>query len=484
MYITFFKHGKNRIEINNNVKDFNVCIYGAGSLGNLTLDFLNQFKKDVNILCFFDDNKNLHGQIIKGIKINPINNVLENPNYKTSILYVSIKDLNSEKIKEIDKIYTKYFERVIYLSDEFGNLKINSLHSETFNIDINKIIPTTDYSKKLLGYKDLFFNKNILVTGCAGSIGRELVMQIISYNPRNLYLIDKNEHQLFELENYIELLNLNKKININFHLINLENEKLLETLNIKNLDIVFHAAAYKHVDMAEKNSLSVINNNILSTYNVCKFSIENNVKNFVNVSTDKAVNPSSIMGLSKRVCELIISKYGINKNYYSVRFGNVINSSGSVLPLFKRQIINNQKITIRNLDDTRYFMSIPEAISLILLSLSLNKSRNIFIFDMGKPIKIFDLARRLCEIYNKNLVEKKNNTNDIEYVVTGLKKGEKLHEELFLSKQRLVKTEINKIFKINDDLKNFNLEEFMENFKKLMSKNSEKELKNLLFSII
>ena len=168
-------------------------------------------------------------------------------------------------------------------------------------------------------------------------------MQIISYNPRNLYLIDKNEHQLFELENYIELLNLNEKININFHLINLENEKLLETLNITNLDIVFHAAAYKHVDMAEKNSLSVINNNILSTYNVCKFSIENNVKNFVNVSTDKAVNPSSIMGL-KRVCELIISKFGVNKNYYSVRFGNVINSSGSVLPLFKRQIINNQKI--------------------------------------------------------------------------------------------------------------------------------------------
>ena len=270
--------------------------------------------------------------------------------------------------------------RRIYLSDELGNLKINSLHSETFNIDINKIIPTTDYSKKLLSYKDLFFNKNILVTGCAGSIGRELVMQIISYNPRNLYLIDKNEHQLFELENYIELLNLNEKININFHLINLENEILLETLNITNLDIVFHAAAYKHVDMAEKNSLSVINNNILSTYNVCKFSIENNVKNFVNVSTDKAVNPSSIMGLSKRVCELIISKFGVNKNYYSVRFGNVINSSGSVLPLFKRQIINNQKITIRNLDATRYFMSIPEAISLILLSLSLNKSRNIFIF--------------------------------------------------------------------------------------------------------
>tara|TARA_B100002052_G_scaffold254968_1_gene244883 strand:+ start:21008 stop:22888 length:1881 start_codon:yes stop_codon:yes gene_type:complete len=484
IYSKYFNHKKNEIETNKEFNKFNVCIYGAGSLGNLTLDFLNQFKKDVNVLCFFDDNKNLHGQIIKGIKINSLSQINDYRDLKSSILYVSIKDLNIEKINEIDKNYSKHFQRVVYLSDEFGNLKINSLHSETFNVDINKIIPTSDYSDKLHNDKSFFNDKNILITGCAGSIGKELVMQIINYNPKNLYLIDKNEHQLFELENYIELLNLNKKININFHLLNLENEKLLQSLNIKGLDIVFHAAAYKHVDMAEKNSLSVIYNNILSTYNICKFSIENNVKSFVNVSTDKAVNPTSVMGLSKRICELIVSKYAEDKNYYSVRFGNVINSSGSVLPLFKRQIINNQKITIRDLEATRYFMSIPEAITLILLSLSLNKNKNIFIFDMGEPVKIFDVAKRLCKIYNKNLVERKKNVNDIEYVVTGLKKGEKLHEELFIDKQRLAETEIKKIFKIKDNLKNFDLDNFINTLNILVSQKSEKKVKELLFSII
>jgi len=297
-------------------------------------------------------------------------------------------------------------------------------------------------------------------------------------------LIDKNEHQLFELENYIELLNLNKKININFHLLNLENEKLLQSLNINDLDIVFHAAAYKHVDMAEKNSLSVIYNNILSTYNICKFSKENNVKSFVNVSTDKAVNPTSIMGLSKRICEMIVSHFGKNNNYYSVRFGNVLNSSGSVLPIFTRQIKNNQKITITDLEVTRYFMSIPEAISLILLSLGLKKDNNIFILDMGKPIKIFDIAKRLCQIYNKNLVKEKKTLNDVEYIVTGLKYGEKLHEELSLDSQGIINTEIKKIFKIEDKSNELNINEFINELSNLIANKSENELKEFLFSKI
>ena len=186
LYNKHFKIQKNDQNLSNTINNFNVCIYGAGSLGNLTLDFLNQFKKDVNILCFFDDDENLHGQIIKGVKINSINKIFNSDLYKSSILYVSIKDLNLEKINQINKNYSKYFQRVIYLSDEFGNLKINSLHSETFNVDISKIIPTSDYSKKLSNYKDLFKDKNILITGCAGSIGRELVMQIISFKPSNL----------------------------------------------------------------------------------------------------------------------------------------------------------------------------------------------------------------------------------------------------------------------------------------------------------
>ena len=484
IFIKFLKEKKLNSSSNINRKLESVCIYGAGSLGNLTLDFLYQFKKDVNIDCFFDDNENLHGQIIKGIKIYSIKETLKNKNFKSSTLYISIKDLDSKKIEIINKEYSKYFERVVYLSDQQGNLKINALHDETFNIDLNKIISSTNYSKELKNFEHLFQNKNVLVTGCAGSIGKELVMQIIKYKSKNLYLIDKNEHQLFELESYIDLLGLKKLTNIKFILVNLADVNFKKFINLQNIDIVFHAAAYKHVNMAEKNTKSVMYNNIISTYNICKFSAENKIKNFVNVSTDKAVNPKSVMGLSKRICEMIVSYFGRNNNYYSVRFGNVLNSSGSVLPIFLRQIKNNQKITIRDLEVTRYFMSIPEAISLILLSVGLKKNNNIFIFDMGKPVKIFDIAKRLCKIYHKNLVKEKKLFDDVEYIVTGLKNGEKLHEELYLDSQDMIGTEIKKIFKITDNSKQLDLKNFIDEFINLIEKNSENELKKFLFSKI
>lgn len=480
----FIKRKKELPTIIDSKKISNVCIYGAGSLGNLTLDFLYQFKKDVNIDCFFDDNVNLHGQIIKGIKILSINDIFKNDDYKSYTLYISIKDLDLKKIEIINKKYSKYFERVVYLSDKQGNLKINALHDETFNLDISKIIPTTNYSNELLNYEYLFKNKNILITGCAGSIGKELVMQIIKYKSKNLYLIDKNEHQLFELESYINMLGLKKANNIKFILTNLADNNFKKFIEIKDIDIIFHAAAYKHVNMAENNIKSVIYNNVMATYNLCKFSTDNKIKNFVNVSTDKAVNPTSVMGLSKRICEMIVSHFGKDNNYYSVRFGNVLNSSGSVLPIFSRQIKNNQKVTITDLEVTRYFMSIPEAISLILLSVGLKKNNNIFILDMGNPIKIFDIAKRLCQIYNKNLVKEKKLQNDVEYIVTGLKYGEKLHEELSLGSQDKINTEIKKIFKIEDRSNDLNINDFINEFNNLITKKTENELKEFLFSKI
>ena len=230
-----------------------VCIYGAGSLGNLTLEFLYKFKKNVIIECFFDDNKNLIGQIIKGIKIRSLEiDIINNRAYKNHILYVSIKNLNQKKVDIINNNYSKYFESIVYLSDELGNLKIDALHNEAFHKNLNKIISPTDYSKELKNNENFFKNKNIIITGCAGSIGKELVMQILNYKPKNLYLIDKNEHQLFELENYIEMLGLKKVSKIKFVLVNLADDNFRKFLNFKDVDILFHAAAYKHVNMAEK----------------------------------------------------------------------------------------------------------------------------------------------------------------------------------------------------------------------------------------
>ena len=477
-----FKKGKTSLKIKK--ENNGVCIYGAGNLGNSTLNFLTQFKKNVDVLTFIDDNKNLHSQMIKGIKIRSLKKITSSDEYKKSILYVAIKNFDYKKIKDLGEKYSNFFKRIVFLSDEHGNLKINNLHNEAFEIDINKIIPTEDYSIELLKQKNLFNDKNILITGCAGSIGRELVMQVINYNPRNLYLLDKNEHQLFQLERYINTLGLNKYINIKYLLINLENNDLINKLKIKEIDTIFHAAAYKHVDMAEKNIASVMYNNILSTYNISKFAVNNNVKNFVNISTDKAVKPKSIMGLSKRICEIIISQLGKNKNYYSVRFGNVINSSGSVIPIFIDQIVNNEKITISNIDVTRFFMSIPEAISLILLSINLDKNKNIFILDMGQPIKIIDIAKKLCLVYKKKLVKEKKSLNEIEYIITGLKEGEKLHEELSLSTQEKVNTEIKKIFKIKDSFDEIHIDGFIKEFKENLNNETDKKLREFLFSKI
>ena len=485
VFYEFYKRSKEgKTSLNIKKENNQVCIYGAGNLGNSTLNFLIQFKKNVDVLTFIDDNKNLHSQIIKGIKIRSLKKITSNEQYKKSILYVAIKNFDYKKIQDLRENYSNFFKRIIFLSDEHGNLKINNLHNEAFEIDINKIIPTEDYSAELLKQKNLFKNKNILITGCAGSIGKELVMQVINYNPKNLYLLDKNEHQLFQLERYINTLGFNKFINIKYLLINLENNNLINTLKIKEIDTIFHAAAYKHVDMAEKNIASVMYNNILSTYNISNFAINNNVKNFVNISTDKAVKPKSIMGLSKRICEIIISQLGKNKNYYSVRFGNVINSSGSVIPIFIDQIENNEKITISNIDVTRYFMSIPEAISLILLTLNLEKNKNIFILDMGQPIKIIDIAKKLCLVYKKKLVTEKKSLNEIEYIITGLKEGEKLHEELSLSSQEKVNTEIKKIFKIKDTFDEIHLDGFIKEFKQNLNNESDKELREFLFSKI
>ena len=481
----FYKDFKQK-KLFSNTKKKNelVCIYGAGSLGNSTLDFLTQFKKNIEVLTFIDDNQTLHSQIIKGIKIRPLKEIISNEKYTKSTLYVSIKDFDYEKIKNLTKNHSNFFKKIIFLSDENGNLKISALHNEIFEIDVNRIIPSEDYTKDLLKQESLFKDKNILVTGCAGSIGKELTIQIINYNPKNLYLIDKNEHQLFELERYIKTLGIDKFINVKYFLINLENNDLLNSIEINPIDSIFHAAAYKHVDMAEKNMASVMYNNILSTYNICNFAINNNIKNFVNVSTDKAVRPKSVMGLSKRICEIIVSQIGKNKNYYSVRFGNVINSSGSVMPIFIKQILNNEKITISDLEATRFFMSIPEAISLILLSLNLEKNKDIFILDMGKPIKIVDIAKRLCLVYKKKLVKEKKSINELEYVVTGLKNGEKLHEELLLPSQRKINTKIKKIIKIKDSYDEIHLDEFFKKFRQNLNKESDKKLREFLFSKI
>ena len=252
----------------------------------------------------------------------------------------------------------------------------------------------------------------------------------------------------------------------------------------KKFDYVFHSAAYKHVSLVEDNIISAVENNILTTFNLCKLS-QNKVTQFVNISSDKAVKPKSFMGATKNISEQIINKYNNiskNTNFYSVRFGNVLNSSGSVIPIFQEQILKNEKLTITNINATRYFMSINEAIHLILTTLIIKNKGKTFYFDMGKPIKIFNLAKKIANFYGKNLVKIPKNINEIGYKITGLTKGEKLHEILTTPKNILQKTEIKKILSIKFQKSKFNdLDEYK--FKQILKSKNEDKVKKYIFKI-
>lgn len=287
--------------------------------------------------------------------------------------------------------------------------------------------------------------KTILVTGGAGSIGSEICRQALNLKCEKLIIFDHCENSLFNLEN--ELLEHFDKNRVVVVVGSVRDEKrLAETFSKYRPEVVFHAAAHKHVPLMEANSIEAIKNNIFGTYNVATLAIEYDVENFILISTDKAVNPKNVMGATKRVAEMIIQTLNYSSpktNLAAVRFGNVLGSSGSVIPLFKSQIEKGGPVTVTHPEIERYFMTIPEAVQLVMRAASLAKGGEIFILDMGEPVKILDLAKDMIRLsgYEPD--------KDIKIVFTGLRPGEKLHEELVYNDELTIKTKSNKIFICN-----------------------------------
>jgi FlaA1/EpsC-like NDP-sugar epimerase len=305
-------------------------------------------------------------------------------------------------------------------------------------------------------------NKTILITGSGGSIGSELCIQIINLKPKHLILMDNSELNLYNLK---ENLNYKKNVRLEFVLGDCSDPIILEKIFKKvKIDIIYHAAAYKHVNILESNILVSFKNNALSTYHLCDKSIQYNVKNFILISTDKAVKPKSVLGFSKRISEKIVlafSKYNSQTNFSCVRFGNVIGSSGSVIPLFKRQIISGGPVTVTSKKVSRYFMSISEAVALILQSTGIAKTGDIFVLDMGTQINIYDIAVRMINLMGYSLKNQKNPNGDIEIKIIGLKRGEKLAEQLYLGSKKSIlleskkfkKTKIKELFRCIEEKK-------------------------------
>ena len=393
-------------------------------------------------------------------------------NFIKNIIFV--KDLNFIDDVEKDLILD------IILNHKLKVLTLNSLltaDSHNYkevalrNIDIEDLLKR----KTILPIKDLLlknnYKKNILITGAAGSIGSEISRQVFNLLPNKVILLDNNEFEIY---------NFNKKIfnisNIKYKFIlgDINDEALIKNiLSSEKIDTIYHCAAYKHVPILEENIFACLKNNILGTYNLLKLSLKFNVKNFVFISTDKAVNAESVMGKSKRLCEIIIKSISIiNKNtkFSIVRFGNVLDSRGSVMPLFKEQIKNKMPITLTDFNMRRFFMTIPEAAELVIQTGALDSSADIFVLDMGKEIKIYDIIKQLLAINNLSIKDSTNINGDIEIKIIGLRPGEKLSEELIGKEGYLELTNHPRIKKVIEDYKPLNeLEKNIEELKVIIN---------------
>lgn len=424
-------------------------------------DYLNikiNSNKKVLIFCNINEIDNLIRNYSLKFKIEGFIIDLPNiPNKINNIKCLSLKDIKSYCIKKnINNILISYDNDIFIKREKI----IETVHSLKINI---KVIENKDFSNSLLfennieesinalnvvnrhidwdmdSMKSEIFNKTIFISGGGGSIGSQLALQVLLFNPKKIILIDNSEYNLYKIKDKIENNNnYNKYINkIEYHLTSVNNSKYLEKIFDENkvIDVIIHAAAYKHVNIIENNLLAAIKTNFFGTINLLNLSIKYNSNKFLFVSTDKAVKPSNFMGFTKRISEMYLleKSKNINLKIGAVRFGNVLGSAGSVIPLFIHQINNKLPITITHPDVTRYFMTIPEAAGLLIQSLSIFEDGKIFFLDMGKPIKIIDIAKKL--IFMSGLLEKNklNPHGDIPIIITGLKKGEKMHEDLSVS---------------------------------------------------
>ena len=411
-----------------------VAIYGAGASG-AQLEASLRLSYDYSIKFFIDDNKELWGRSLNDIPIKSID-FIQNNNQRIDQVLIAIPSLKKSNYKKIlDKLSSFNISvlRIPSLGEiASGKSKINSLRPILIEDILGRDEIPPDQS---LLYKSTN-NKSILITGAGGSIGSELARKILEINPSKLVLLERNEPSLYQIQRELENKYPNKKI---FSVLGSACSKQLLKNTIKkyNIDLVFHAAAYKHVPLVEENPIIGLENNIFSTLNICEIAQNLNVEKVVLISSDKAVRPTNLMGVSKRISELIFQAFANNKKintcYSIVRFGNVLGSSGSVVPLFREQIYKGGPITITDKEMVRYFMTIEEASYLVIQASALAGSGEILLLDMGEPIFIKTLAEKMINLTGLRVKNKSHPNGDIEIIYTGKRPGEKLYEELLIS---------------------------------------------------
>lgn len=421
----------------------NVLIYGAGEMGTIVYSTLQKSNERRSVVKgFIDDATKKQGNKIDRVKIFSLNDVNEEflKENKINELIIAIKNIDQEKLLQISDTFLALSIKVKIVPPVYkwvdGDLSLNQIKQ----IKIEDLLNRTPIQLKNPEVIKEVSNKVILITGAAGSIGSEIVQQLSLCSNKKLILVDQAESALYDLEQ--ELKRKGAK-NIFCYVSDVRDYVMMEYLFKEHVpDIVFHAAAYKHVPLMEANPYEAVKINILGTKNIANLSCDYNVEKFVMVSTDKAVNPTNVMGATKRIAELYIqakNEKGFKTKFITTRFGNVLGSNGSVIPLFKRQIAEGGPITLTHPEITRYFMTIPEACQLVIEAGCMGDGGEIFIFDMGESVKIIDLAKRMIQLSGLKYPK------DIDIKTTGLRPGEKLYEELLNSGENSLPTHHPKI---------------------------------------
>lgn len=442
----------------------NVMIIGAGEATNVIMREIqnSSYLANSNIACIIDDDRRKVGKYIRGVKVIGTRDKIKEAAklYDIDEIIFAIPSASNEVKRDILNICKetdctlKILPGVYQMVD--GEININSIR----NVDVLDLLgrdPIEVDIESIMGYvKD----KVIMVTGGGGSIGSELCRQLVSHKPKQLIIFDIYENNAYDIQQELKI--NYPDANVVTLIGSIRNVSRLESVFAQyKPDIVYHAAAHKHVPLMEVSPDEAVKNNVVGTWNVAKMADKYGAKKFVMISTDKAVNPTNVMGATKRICEMIVQTYNeISKtDFVAVRFGNVLGSNGSVIPLFKKQIEAGGPVTVTDPNIIRYFMTIPEAVSLVLQAGAYAKGGEIFILDMGEPVKIDDLAKNLIRLSGYTLGV------DMEIKYTGLRPGEKLYEELLMKEEGLQETD-NKLIHIGKPIE-FDKENFFDNLEKL-----------------
>lgn len=471
-----------RIDRAEKEKRNNVMLIGAGAAANAILKEIESSSYlNLNVKCIIDDNPGCHGKFLRGVPIVGGREKIIDAvgQYAVDEIIFAIPSANTQTRKEILDICKESGCKLRTLPGIYQLINGDVSVSKLKEVEIEDLLgrdPIEINTEEVLNYVS---GKVVLVTGGGGSIGSELCRQIAGHHPKQLIIVDIYENNAYDIQQ--ELIRKHPELNLQVLIASVRNTaRINDIFATYRPNIVFHAAAHKHVPLMEVSPNEAIKNNVMGTYKTAKAADKYGAEKFVLISTDKAVNPTNVMGASKRICEMVIQMMNQKSetNFVAVRFGNVLGSNGSVIPLFKKQIAEGGPVTVTDPNIIRYFMTIPEAVSLVLQAGAYARGGEIFVLDMGKPVKILDLATNLIKLSGYKVGE------DIEIEFTGLRPGEKMYEELLMDEEGLKKT-ANKMIFIGKPI-DFDTEVFEKQLEELIlhAKQEDKDIRKEIKDIV